>query len=99
MSLLKSAIVFLGDRLSEDQFDDDELRNQALESGAHLIQEHIAGIRLTNRNNLFCQIMVEGTEEQMTQLRIFLEQEQFGTFFDHEGDVLIGAANPDQSSK
>lgn len=78
MGRTQSAVVFLGTRLSDEQFENDTVREKTLLDGIETIERNIRDIRVLNSNNLFCSAVVGGPSKSIAELESFLARTGLG---------------------
>ena len=72
------AVVCFGNSLSQEQFNQDSLRQQALAEGICLVRE-VPGIEVSNEFSSFCAVGVRGNQDSMAALEQHLRRSGRGS--------------------
>ena len=78
--MFKRGMVFFGNKLSQEEFNDDQMRTQTFERGTEAVENNISGITIGVRLRAVCAISVQGSEETIDALQAFLEETDIGHF-------------------
>lgn len=75
---MNTATVFLGNRLRDEDYHDDAARDRVLEEAIQAIQSQVDGLRILNRNRLFCSMTIAGTSKSIATLEALLARSGLG---------------------
>jgi len=75
---IKFLVIFFGNKLSQEEFCNADLRKKALEDGIELIQTNYPDLCIITKLSAVCAISVKGVQDVVNELKCFLDLKGIG---------------------